>query len=188
MGSMLTAATLVFVAELCDKTQLVALGFGARHRLGPVVVGLALGYATANLLSVLVGATIGAALPVGVVTIGSGLLFLGLAARYLLGSDDADDGDDVEPLVHGRVVLSVAATLVVAELGDKTMLATAALAAEGAPVEVWAGATVGIVASGLLGVLAGRAVNTRLTPRRSRLQSAGTFAFFGCAVLVAELG
>lgn len=187
MGSMLTAAALVFVAELGDKTQLLALGFGARHRLGPVVVGLGLGYATANLLSVLVGATIGAALPMGVVTIGSGILFLGLAVRYLLGPVDAPD-DDAVPPVHGRVVLSVAATMVVAELGDKTMLATAALAADGAPFAVWLGATIGIVAAGLLGVFAGRAVNTRLTPRISRLLSAGTFAFFGCAVLVAELG
>ena len=45
MGSLLAALGIVFLAELGDKTQLVALGFGARHRLGPVLAGIALAYA-----------------------------------------------------------------------------------------------------------------------------------------------
>jgi Ca2+/H+ antiporter, TMEM165/GDT1 family len=50
--SLLAALGLVFVAELGDKTQLVALGFGARHRLSPVLVGVTIAYAVTNLMSV----------------------------------------------------------------------------------------------------------------------------------------
>ena len=59
MGSLLAALGLVFVAELGDKTQLVALGFGARHRLVPVLVGVAIAYMITNLLSVAVGGLLG---------------------------------------------------------------------------------------------------------------------------------
>ena len=59
----------------------------------------------------------------------------------------------------------------VAELGDKTMLATATLAARGNPVLVWIGATIGIFLAGALGVLLGRAVGARLPERVTRIGS-----------------
>ncbi|MGH9260178.1 MAG: TMEM165/GDT1 family protein, partial [Acidimicrobiales bacterium] len=55
MESLLAALGLVFIAELGDKTQLVALGFGARHRLAPVITGVVIAYMATNLLSVVVG-------------------------------------------------------------------------------------------------------------------------------------
>ncbi|HEX5947922.1 MAG TPA: TMEM165/GDT1 family protein, partial [Acidimicrobiales bacterium] len=63
MESLLAALGLVFIAELGDKTQLVALGFGARHKLAPVLTGVALAYMATNLLSVIVGGLLGATLP-----------------------------------------------------------------------------------------------------------------------------
>jgi putative Ca2+/H+ antiporter (TMEM165/GDT1 family) len=75
MEAFLTAAGLVFVAELGDKTQLVALSLGARYRLVPVLAGIALAYAATNLLSVVVGGVLGAALPTAAIGIAGGLLF-----------------------------------------------------------------------------------------------------------------
>ena len=63
MQSLLASLGLVFVAELGDKTQLVALGFGARHRLGPVLAGVAIAYAVSNQLSVVVGGLVGIRTP-----------------------------------------------------------------------------------------------------------------------------
>ena len=71
----------------------------------------------------------------------------------------------------------------VAELGDKTMLATATLAAQGSPVLVWIGATIGITASGAVGVFVGRAAGARLPERAVRLGSAALFATFGIFLL-----
>jgi putative Ca2+/H+ antiporter (TMEM165/GDT1 family) len=186
VGSLLAALGIVFLAELGDKTQLVALGFGARHRLGPVLAGVALAYAATNLLSVVVGGLLGAALPTRALGLGGGVLFVGFALWSLRGDDDEDDDLDVTP-GQGRVVVSVALAMFVAELGDKTMLATATLAAQGNPVLVWIGATIGIILSGSVGVFVGRATGARLPQRTIRLGSAALFAVFGVALIVLNL-
>ena len=209
MGSLLAAMGLVFVAELGDKTQLVALGFGARHRIGPVLVGMAIAYAVANLLAVVVGGLLGAALPTRAIGLVGGVLFLGFAA-WSLRSDDNDAGDgggdssaggadsgadgavgDAGGSADGAmpsrparaVVVSVAVAVFVAELGDKTQLATATLAAQGPPVLVWIGATIGIIAAGAVGVVVGRLIGARLPERATRIGSAVLFAAFGVGLI-----
>jgi putative Ca2+/H+ antiporter (TMEM165/GDT1 family) len=191
--SLLASLGLVFVAELGDKTQLVALGFGARHRVGPVLVGVAIAYAVSNLLSVVVGDLLGVALPLRAIGLIGGVLFLGFAA-WTLRQRDADTGDEAVPdgeagpaIDRRSIVLSVAVAMFVAELGDKTMLATATLAAQGSPVHTWVGATVGIILSGALGVVLGRVFGARLPERVTRLGSAALFALFGAVLLAANL-
>ena len=186
MESLLAALGLVFVAELGDKTQLVALGFGARHRLAPVLTGVVIAYMATNLLSVLVGGLLGATLPTRAIGLGGGVLFLGFAA-WTLWKDEDDEDDEGAATSQGSIVLSVATAMFVAELGDKTMLATATLAAQGNPVLVWIGATIGIVLAGTLGVLLGRAFGARLPERATRIGSAVLFAVFGLVLIVTNL-
>lgn len=183
MGSFAAALGLVFLAELGDKTQLVALSFGARHRLRPVLAGMVLAYMVTNLVSVVIGGVLGAALPTRAIGIGGGLLFIGFAVWTLF--DDDDDDDRVGTARAGRsVVLAVSAALIVAELGDKTMLAIATLAAKGNPVATWFGAVVGMVAAGLIGVALGRGLGARLSPKVVRYGAAALFAAFGVGLLV----
>jgi putative Ca2+/H+ antiporter (TMEM165/GDT1 family) len=194
MESLFAALGLVFLAELGDKTQLVALGFGARYRLAPVLLGVVLAYAASSFVSVLVGTVLGAALPTRAIGIAGGLLFLGFAAWNLRQEDEeaegrAEAGDEPVALgrPHGGLVLSIAIAMFVAELGDKTMLATATLAAQGNPVLVWIGATVGICLSGAVGVLVGRSVGARLPERAIRIGSSVLFAAFGVALLATNI-
>ncbi|HET8620667.1 MAG TPA: TMEM165/GDT1 family protein [Acidimicrobiales bacterium] len=188
MESLLAAMGLVFLAELGDKTQLVALGFGARHRIAPVLAGVVAAYMATNLLSVVVGGLLGATLPTRAIGIAGGVLFLVFAAWTLLTGDEPGDeaGDDAGP-DDRSVILTVATAMFVAELGDKTMLATATLAAQGNPVLVWVGATAGIVLSGALGVLLGRWFGTRLPERATRIGSAVLFAVFGLVLLATHV-
>ncbi|HKY65476.1 MAG TPA: TMEM165/GDT1 family protein [Acidimicrobiales bacterium] len=186
MESLLAALGLVFVAELGDKTQLVALGFGARHRLAPVLTGVVIAYMATNLLSVLVGGLLGATLPTRAIGLGGGVLFLGFAA-WTLWKDEDDEDDEGAATSQGSIVLSVATAMFVAELGDKTMLATATLAAQGNPVLVWIGATIGIILAGTLGVLLGRAFGARLPERATRIGSAVLFAVFGLVLIVTNV-
>lgn len=188
MQSLLAALGLVFVAELGDKTQLVALGFGARYRLAPVLTGVVAAYMATNLLSVMVGGLLGATLPTRAIGLVGGVLFLGFAAWTLLNEDE-DYAEETEAPPGGdrSVVLSVATAMFVAELGDKTMLATATLAAQGSPVLVWIGATIGIILAGALGVLLGRWFGARLPDNVTRIGSAVLFAVFGLALIVTNL-
>ena len=183
MGTLLAAAGLVFLAELGDKTQLVAVGLGARHRLGPVLAGVAIAYAVSNLVSVVVGGVLGAALPTRGLGLAGGVLFLGFAVWGLVSADD-DDDDDAPSVDARHVIVSVATAMFVAELGDKTMLTTATLATQESPVLVCVGATVGITLSGAVGVLVGRIGGARLPDRAIRIGSSLLFAVFGAVLLV----
>src|SRR5690606_11993374 len=162
-----------------------ALGFGARHRLAPVLLGVVLAYAATNLLSVVVGGLLGAALPTRALGLVGGVLFLAFAAWSLRRGED-EDGEEL-PSGDRSVVLSVAGAMFVAELGDKTMLATATLAAQGNPVLVWIGATIGIMLSGTLGVLLGRMFGARLPERATRIGSSLLFAAFGIVLIATSL-
>ena len=195
MSSFWSALVVVFVAELGDKTQLVALGFGARYRLRWVLTGIGLAYVATNLVSVVIGALLGAALPGNVVRIAGGILFLAFAVWTMrdpdsAGPDPANQDDDEVPVSRppARVVMSVAGAMFVAELGDKTMLATATLASTRDPVLVWAGATLGIFLAGALGATAGRAIGDRVPERSVRIGAAALFAVFGIALLVSAIG
>lgn len=184
MDSLVAAFGLVFVAELGDKTQLVALGFGARYRLAPVFAGVMLAYAVTNLLSVLLGGAVGSVVSERAVGIGGGALFLAFAAWTLRS---AEHDDDIGAAAGRSVVMTVATAMFVAELGDKTMLAIATLAARGDPVFVWVGATFGIVASGGLAIALGRAVGTRISDRTVRWVSATLFAVVGVVLIAVSV-
>ena len=190
MGAAVTAFIVVFVAELGDRTQLLLLALATRHRPLPVLGGLLLGYSTMTLVAVALGAVIGNALPETAVTVGSGLVFLGFAGWTVLGDDH--DTDDRELADHeGRhpmaLMATIAGAVMLSEIGDKSMLATATLATEGDAIAVWLGATLGIVCSGALGVAAGRLLAEWVNPTFLRWTSAGLFAAFGVAMLVRAL-
>jgi putative Ca2+/H+ antiporter (TMEM165/GDT1 family) len=195
VNDLFAAIGIVFLAELGDKTQLVALGFGARYRLGPVLAGVALGYAACNVVSVVVGGLLGAALPTRAIGIGGGILFLAFAAWTWFGPEDGDDADDDVPADDQAaprrstpaVIGSVAVAMFVAELGDKTMIATATLAAQGNPALVWVGATVGIFLAGAVGVVVGRSAGARLPEHLIKAGSAILFALFGIALIATNL-
>jgi Ca2+/H+ antiporter, TMEM165/GDT1 family len=183
MSALAVAAALVFVAELGDKSQLLVLSLAARFRPLPVLLGFAIAEGSANLLSAAAGGALGAALPEAPLRIGGGVLFGAFAWRAW--REDDEDGDDGGREVRpGRVVRSVASMMFVAELGDKTMLTTATLAAQQNPVLTWIGGTVGIVACGALAVVVGNAIGGRVPRRTTRLVSALLFLGFGIALVV----
>ena len=197
INAALAAFGIVFLAEFGDKTQLVALGLGARYRLTTVLAGITAAYAVTMAISVLGGALAGAALPERTIALVGGLAFLGFAVWTLLDNDDDDtdedgqgggDAHDPSPRAAGRVgrgaLFSVIAAMVIAELGDKTMLATATLAARDYPVAVWVGGTLGITASGAIAVVVGRTLGDRLPRTAIRFGAAALFAIFGLWLLL----
>ena len=204
MGTLFTALGVVFVAELGDKTQLVAMSLGARHHLRQVVIGLAIAYVVSSGLAAVVGGLLGAALPERALSIGGGIGFIGFAVFELIRArgEDADADDDGEVLVEATTppptprtarsmlrspIALIAFTVTVAELGDKTQLTTATLAARSDPVYTWAGATLGLMAAGVLGALIGRELGDRLPRRALSYVSAGLFLIVGIIMIATAL-
>jgi Ca2+/H+ antiporter, TMEM165/GDT1 family len=185
MEALFIAFGVVFLAELGDKTQLVALSLATRHRTITVLGGIAVAYAITNGISVIVGGLLGAALPTRAISFVGAFAFLAFAVWTYRGADD--DDDDALAIGGRSVFMSIVGAMVLAELGDKTMLATATLAARDSPVFTWIGATLGITASGALAVFVGRALGDRLPRRATRVGASVLFAVFGVLLLVDAL-
>lgn len=180
---MLTAFAVVFLAELGDKTQLVALTLAGRYPAMQVLAALGVAIAVLQTLSVTAGALISRAVPERGIAVGAGLLFLGFAV-WTLKAAEQGDGDGAARAVTPRGgLLSVAVAFFLAELGDKTMLTTGSLAADRGAVPVWVGSFGAMVAATALAVLAGQLLTKRVRPRTLRQLGAVAFAVVGVAAL-----
>ena len=184
MSAIPLVAGLVFVAEIGDKSQLVALSFATRYRRRVVLAGLLLAAAVMHGLAVTVGAAVAAVVPARAVAVAAGALFVafGLLA---LRSDEDEDEDAVAATGSGRSgVATVAGAFLAAEFGDKTMLASTTLAATHGALATWVGATIGMFGASALAVAVGGHLAARLRPRSIRLAAAGAFLAVGAVVLV----
>lgn len=180
------ACGVALIAELGDKSQLAAASFGARHRLAPVLLGFTLGAAAALGLGVLLGAAVGDLLPQAVRSVVAGALFLVFALWSLRSHDE--DAESAAAVRSGVVFAGVAFAVFLAEMGDKTQFATAALAARQSPLWTWLGATLGEVAASGAAILVGAWLGPRMPERALRLGGAAVFALVGVWLVADGLG
>ena len=179
MADVVAAFAVVFLAELGDKTQLVALTLAGRHPAVRVLAALTAAIAVLQTLSVTVGALVAEAVPDRAIAVAAGVLFLGFAVwTWRAGDEPADDDAGSGGLVGAAVAFFLA------ELGDKTMLTTAGLAAERGALAVWVGSFAAMVAATALAVVAGRRLTARIRPGLLRRLGAAAFAVVGVATLI----
>ena len=182
MGDVATAFVVVFLAELGDKTQLVALTLGGRYPPLKVLAVLGVAIAILQTLSVTVGVLVAEAVPDRAVAVGAGLLFLGFAVWTWRTATDEEDEVASAPGRAGLIGVGVAFFL--AELGDKTMLTTAGLAAARGALPVWIGSFAAMLTATALAVLAGQSLSRHVQPSTLRYFGAIAFAVVGVATLV----
>lgn len=185
MEAVALALVAVFVAELGDKSQLVALTFATRYPWLPVLGGIAVAVALLQAMAVGLGAVLRTALPERPVELVGALLFFVAAAWTLRDADDEEES--VKPLTGRSVALAAGTAFFVAEIGDKTQLATLALATANGPLPTWVGATIGEVLADALAVAIGVKVGARIPERPLRFASAAAFALFGLLLLAGVL-
>jgi len=183
-ADVLAAFAVVFLAELGDKTQLVALTLAGRYPAIKVLGALGAAILVLQTLSVTAGALISSAVPERAIAVGAGVLFLGFAVWTWRSADEDDDEDGGDGRGGRAGLVSVAGAFFLAELGDKTMLTTAGLAADRGAVPVWIGSLGAMLAATALAVLAGRALTTRVAPGTLRRIGAIAFAAVGALTLV----
>ena len=174
----------VFVAELGDKSQLMALTFATRYRTWPVLIGITIATAVVHLVSVGVGYGLGATLPTGWIALIAGLAFLGFGAWTLRGDTLTDEEKTKAERSTGSAILAVGGAFFLAELGDKTMLATITLATQYGWFGTWIGSTVGMVAADALAILVGRLLGRHLPDKVIKYGAAALFAIFGIWLIV----
>ncbi|GLY22097.1 TMEM165/GDT1 family protein [Micromonospora sp. NBRC 101691] len=169
----------IFVAELGDKSQLMALTFATRFRTVPVLIGITIATAVVHLVSVAIGYGLGATLPTGWIALIAGLAFLGFGAWTLRGDSLTEEEKRKAERSTKSAVFAVGVAFFLAELGDKTMLATITLATQYGWFGTWIGSTVGMVAADALAIVVGRMLGRKLPEKTIKYGAAILFAICG---------
>lgn len=186
IATVLLSIGIVFLAELGDKSQLMALTFALRYRWWVVLGGIATASAAVHLISVGVGYFLGSALPTRAISLVAALTFLAVGLWTLREHFRADDEDPAPKSLRASTApfFVVLSAFLLAELGDRTMFATAALATDYDWVGVWIGSTIGMVAADALAIGIGILVGKHLPERAIGIGSGLLFLYFGAATLI----
>jgi putative Ca2+/H+ antiporter (TMEM165/GDT1 family) len=184
MSAFLLSFALIFLAELGDKSQLVALWFATRYHWAVVLLGVTIATLTVHLASTAIGATVADVLPEAVVLGIVGLSFYAFALWGLRGDKlDEDPTREAQTVFGALFVVSTAFFL--SELGDKTQLATVSIASErDGFFGVWLGSTAGMVTADALAIVVGIVMGKRLPERAVAVVAAVLFAVFGTVAIV----
>ena len=187
MTPLLISTATVALAEIGDKTQLLALLLAARYRRPwPIIAGITLATVLNHALAAWLGDWLSTLLTPAVLRWGVSLSFLAVAA-WTLRPDTLDASD--APGDDRGVFVATLIAFFLAEVGDKTQVATVLLAARFHDLPaVVAGTTVGMLLANVPVVLLGSRFADRLPLRAARLIAALVFAALGLWVAVRGFG
>ena len=183
MDAFLVSAGIVGLAEIGDKTQLLAFLLAARFRRPvPIVFGIFVATVANHAFAAAVGSLVSELLGPNAMRWVLGLSFLGMAA-WILVPDEIDD-EETSLTRHG-VFLTTLIAFFVAEMGDKTQVATVALAARyESMAAVVAGTTFGMMLANVPAVYFGERIANRVPVKLVHGIAALIFAVLGIATLL----
>ena len=184
LAALLLSFAVIFVAEMGDKTQLVAMMFALRYRWWVVLAAITAATTAVHVLSVAIGHYLGAALPTHLLGIIAGVMFVFFALWTLRGDKLTDEEASRTEKATAPAFFVVFSAFLLAELGDKTMLATITLAADHDWVGVWIGSTLGMVVADGLAIVVGAIAGKHLPERLIQITAAALFLLFGAYMLL----
>lgn len=184
MTAFITSLLFVVLAEMGDKTQLLAMAFAARYPWRTVMWGVFAATILNHLFAVVVGNYLTHLVPLSYIQIAAAASFIVFGLWTIRG--DALDGEDKKT---GRSPFwTVAIAFFLAEMGDKTQLATVALAAQfNTIIPVWLGTTTGMLIADGIGIIFGIVMGKKIPERTVKWAAALIFIAFGLAGLYEAL-
>lgn len=183
MEALLVSILAVTVGEIGDKTQLLALLLAARYRRPiPIVLGILVATLANHALAGLLGHWVVTHFSAETLRWALGISFLGIAA-WTLKPDEMDDAG-IQESKYGVFILTCI-TFFLAEIGDKTQVATIALAAKYENLYlVVVGTTIGMLIADVPAVFLGKVASPNFPFKLVRWIAAGIFAILGLIVLL----
>jgi Ca2+/H+ antiporter, TMEM165/GDT1 family len=176
MTAYLASLAFVVLAEMGDKTQLLAMAFATRYRWQTVMWGVFAATLVNHLLAVVVGSYLTTFVPMGYIQVAAAASFILFGLWTLRG--DKLEGED-KRYDYGPF-WTVAIAFFIAEMGDKTQLATVALAARyDTIVPVWLGTTTGMLVADAIGIIVGIVLGRRIPEKFIKWFAAFVFIAFG---------
>jgi putative Ca2+/H+ antiporter (TMEM165/GDT1 family) len=183
MYPFLTSAGVVAISEIGDKTQLLALILAVRFRKPiPIILGILVATLANHAAAAWAGEWIASAVDPTILRWVLGILFLGMAGWALI--PDKIDKSEPQRAYAGGAFVATTVAFFLAEIGDKTQIATAALAAQFETLlPVVVGTTLGMMIADVPAVLIGDRVAHRINLKYVRWVAAAIFAALGILAL-----
>lgn len=185
MSELLSAFTFIFLAEMGDKTQILAMTFATKYRIDKVLLGIFLGVLLNHGLAVFGGALLTQFIPLSAIQILAGFMFLIFGLMSLKIDDDSPEAAAQNQTK--RVVVTVLMAFFIGELGDKTQLTATTLSVEST--NLWltlAGCVSAMMVTSLIGILVGMKFGKSVPDTLIKMISALIFAFFGYQKLLTQ--
>ena len=177
MTALIASFMFVVLAEMGDKTQLLAMAFAARYSTRKVLIAVFLATILNHSLAVVAGHFLTVVIPMDIISFVAALSFIVFGLWTIRG--DKLEGEDKKETRFGPIV-TVGIAFFFAEMGDKTQLATISLAVEYKNMlNVLMGTTLGMVVADAFGIIIGIVLRKRIPGRIIKWISAGIFALFG---------
>ena len=182
LAATLLSLGIVFLAELGDRSQLITMTYALRYRWWVVLTGVAIAAFLAHGVAVTVGHFLGATLPARPMAFASAIAFLAFAVWAWRESAVADE--NVSTTRETRfALLTVVSSFALAEMSDKTSLATVTLASAHDWRGVWIGSTLGMVLADGLAIAVGTLLHQRLPQKPLHMLASLLFLIFGLWML-----
>lgn len=175
MDAFIVSFIAIFVAELGDKSQLMAMTFATRYKPWLVLVAITVATAVVHLASVAIGAAAGAALPTQWISLFAGLAFIAFGLWTLRGDELTEEEAKKASRPTKSAFIAVSAAFFLSELGDKTMLATITVATNHGWLGTWIGSTLGMVAADALAIGVGALLGKTLPEKVIKIGAAALF-------------
>jgi len=176
MTAFLASLIFVVLAEMGDKTQLLAMAFACRYRWQTVMWGVFAATAANHLMAAALGNYLSAIVPMEYVKIAAAASFI-IFGLWTIRGDKLQDEDKKYKF---SPFWTVTIAFFIAEMGDKTQLATIALAVEyNTIIPVWLGTTLGMLISNAIGIIFGIVMGKRIPERTIKWVAALIFIGFG---------
>ena len=189
MEAFLNTAVVVALGEMGDKTQVLALLLAVRYQRSlPILIGIFIATLLTMSVTALVGTTFSSFIPAAVLRWILVAMFLGIAIWTLIPEDD-DDEEELPLKSSVSLIFTAFITFLLAELGDKSQIATLIMAAKyGDFTSVMAGSTIGEMLAITPAVLLGKTTAQWIPVVWIRIAAAAIFAAMGVWILIVGLG
>jgi putative Ca2+/H+ antiporter (TMEM165/GDT1 family) len=189
MDAFLNTAVVVALGEMGDKTQVLALLLAVRYQRSlPILIGIFIATLLTMSVTALVGTTFSSFIPAAVLRWLLVVMFLGIAIWTLIPEDD-DDEEELPLKSSVSLIFTAFITFLLAELGDKSQIATLIMAAKyGDFTSVMAGSTIGEMLAITPAVLLGKTTAQWIPVVWIRIAAAAIFAAMGVWILIVGLG
>jgi putative Ca2+/H+ antiporter (TMEM165/GDT1 family) len=176
MTAFLASLAFVVLAEMGDKTQLLAMAFAAKFRWQTVMWGVLVATMANHLMAAAAGSWLATVVPLATIKIVAAASFIVFGLWTIRG--DRLEGEDER--YSFSPFWTVAVAFFIAEMGDKTQLATISLAVKyNAIWSVWMGTTAGMMVADAIGIVVGIVMGKRIPEKVVKWGAALIFIAFG---------